>query len=263
MTQLLTMLTIVTNRLLYNNGRYLWTDVFIMVYLLHTMAINISVKACMQTIRLRSRNSDMVQIFSLDEPQKTTTDEFGKLQDTLLHLSMIFQSFDAKYLAMHTVQKHICALSKLLYGFASIRTIIDSLKILNYLPVEALEVFLIVLPFSVFSRTQRHESVLGAVVLLLCSCARYTVTNICLFYFLSFSYSSKSSAPIITRRVSLNNKPISATVHLNDLFYELARLFCSVSSNICFQNILSGILSQNRTLWIQFRSHVFADLVWV
>ena len=71
---------------------------------------------------------------------------------------------------MHTVQKHTCAISMLLYCFVSERTIIDSLKLLDFLPVTG----------SVsdcppmLSRTQLHESVLGAVVLLLCRSARYT-----------------------------------------------------------------------------------------
>ena len=44
--------------------------------------------------------------------------------------------FNVKYLAMHNVQMHAGAISKLLYGFASIGRIIHSLKFVDYLPLQ-------------------------------------------------------------------------------------------------------------------------------
>ena len=41
-----------------------------------------------------------------------------------------------KYLAMHRVHVHAGAISKLVYGFASIRAITHSLKLVNYLLVQ-------------------------------------------------------------------------------------------------------------------------------
>ena len=44
--------------------------------------------------------------------------------------------FINKYLEMHKVQKHAGAITKLLYGFVSVRTIITSLKLVDYLLVQ-------------------------------------------------------------------------------------------------------------------------------
>ena len=43
--------------------------------------------------------------------------------------------FNVNYLAMHKVQMHTEAISKLLYGVASVQAIIHSLKLVDYLPV--------------------------------------------------------------------------------------------------------------------------------
>ena len=44
--------------------------------------------------------------------------------------------FNIKYLSMHKEQMHAGALSKLLYGFASVWVIIHLLKLMDYLPVK-------------------------------------------------------------------------------------------------------------------------------
>ena len=43
--------------------------------------------------------------------------------------------FNVRYFAMHLVQVHAGAINKLSYGFASVRAIILSLKLVDYLPV--------------------------------------------------------------------------------------------------------------------------------
>ena len=40
--------------------------------------------------------------------------------------------FNVKYVAMHKVQMHAAAISKLLYGFASVLAIIHELKLVDY-----------------------------------------------------------------------------------------------------------------------------------
>ena len=44
--------------------------------------------------------------------------------------------FNTKYLTMHNVQMHAGAISKLLYSFASVRALTQSLKLLDYFPVQ-------------------------------------------------------------------------------------------------------------------------------
>ena len=43
--------------------------------------------------------------------------------------------FNVRYFAMHKVQLHAGAISELLYGFSPVRAIINSLKLVDYLPV--------------------------------------------------------------------------------------------------------------------------------
>ena len=54
-----------------------------------------------------------------------------------LYLHSIDMSiFNAKYLTMNKVQMHAGVISKLVYGFVSVRAIINSLKLVDYLIIQ-------------------------------------------------------------------------------------------------------------------------------